>query len=84
MLHEEMSASDLSIEILLVREPFLVQVRRMVLAHVVLERVAIGVWWWFPFALLGVCVEIVRQVLAVGVSNLLIMLCKNVDHTDRC
>ena len=56
----------------------------MVLAHVVLERIAVGVWRWLPFALLGVCVEIVRQVLAVGVSNLLITLSKNIVHVETC
>lgn len=43
----------------------------MVLAHVVLERLAVRVRGWLPFRLLGAGIEVVGQVFAVGVSDLL-------------
>lgn len=83
MLHEEMSAADLAIEVLLVRKAVLVQVSGMVLAHVVLESLAVGVCRRLPSRLLCVRVEVIRQILAVGVPDLLIRWCENSDHVDR-
>ena len=71
MLYKEVSTSDLSIEVLLIRYTVLAQICCVVLAHVVLERVAVGFLRRLPSRLLGVWVEVVWEVLAVGVSDLL-------------
>ena len=65
-----MSCPDFAVKILLVGETVLLEVGRVILAHVVLERVAVRVLRRLPFRFLGVCVEVVRQVLAVRVPHL--------------
>lgn len=46
------------------------EVSRVILAHVVLQRLTVGLWRGLPSRLLGGGVEVVWQVLAVGVADL--------------
>lgn len=69
MLDQEMSAADLAFEFLLDVE-IRAQVGSVILAHVVLQRLAVGVLRRLPSRLFAAGVEVVRQVLAVGVANL--------------
>lgn len=83
MLYEEVSASDLAIQILLVGELVLVQVGGVVLSHILFERLAVRVLRRLPSRLLGVRVEVVRQILAVGMPHLLIRIREKIDHVDK-
>lgn len=71
VLDEEMRATHLAVQVLLGRCAVVMQIGRVVLAHVVFERFRVGIRWRLPFGLLGVGVEVVREVFAVGVSDLL-------------
>lgn len=66
-----MSSTNLAIKVLLIRNPVLLQVRGMILAHVMFKRVAVGLLRWLPSRLLSTWVEVVREVLAIGVPDLL-------------
>lgn len=66
-----MSGSDLAFQIRLLDDTVLAQICGMVLAHVMLESLTVRVRRRLPSRLLGVWVEIVREILAVGVSDLL-------------
>ena len=71
MLYKEMSGTDLAIKVLLIRNTVLLQICGVILAHVVLESLTVGVWRRLPFRLLSVRVEVVWEILAVGVPDLL-------------
>ena len=66
-----MRATHLAAQVLLGRCAVVMQVGRVVLAHVVFEGLRVSAWRRLPLGLLGVGVEVVRQVLAVGVADLL-------------
>lgn len=71
MLHQKMRGADFAVEILGIGHTVLLQIRGMVLTHVMFQRFAVGVCWWLPFGLLCAGVEVVWEVFAVGVTDLL-------------
>ena len=70
VLHQQMSTPDLAVKILLGCHTITFERAGVVHGHVMLERVAVGVRRWLPSRLLCLGVEVVRQVLAVGVPDL--------------
>jgi hypothetical protein len=64
-------AADLAAQVLLRGGAVMVQIGRVVLAHVVFEGLRVGLWRRLPFRLLGAGVEVVGEVLAVGVADFL-------------
>ena len=71
MLNQQMRRADFAVEILGVGHTILLQVGSVVLAHVMFQRFAVGICWWLPFRLLRARVEVVWEVFAVGVPDLL-------------
>lgn len=69
VLDEQMGAADFALEALLRGGAVGSLVLRVVLAHVVLQGFAVGVGWRLPARFLGAGIEVVGQVLAVGVPD---------------
>jgi hypothetical protein len=69
VLDEQMGAADFALEALLRGGAVGSLVLRVVLAHVVLQGFAVGLGWRLPARFLGAGVEVVGQVLAVGVPD---------------
>jgi len=67
VLDEQMGAADL---VLLVVVETAADAGGVVVGHVHLELVGVGALWWLPSRFLGVGVEVVRQVLGVGDTDL--------------
>lgn len=68
MLHQEMSTTDFSFQVLLgngVRG----HVGSVILAHVVLQRLTISTCWWLPSRFFVASIKVVRQIFAVGMAN---------------
>ena len=74
-----MCTSYLAVEVRLDRGTITSEVGRMVLAHVVLERLAVRLCWRLPFRFLGAGVEVVGEVFAVGMSDLLELWVRQCD-----
>lgn len=71
MLNKQMACANLAISTLTIRSTALRSDLRsaMVLSHVALELLSIGSWRWFPLRLFQGFVEVVGEVLRLGVAN---------------
>lgn len=71
MLDEQVGSANLTAQVLLGGRAVVVQIGGVILAHVVLEGFRVGLCRRLPFRFFGAGVEVVRQVLAVGVADFL-------------
>lgn len=81
MLHQQMCTSDFAVQALSCLIAFMSEVGRVVLAHVMLQRLTVGIGRRLPSRLLCLRVEIVRQVLA-GVTWFLLSAALRSDDSQ--